>query len=331
MKKTLILNLFLVPFLALSQLTLTWSDEFNGPGLDLTKWKFDIGQGNWGWGNNELQYYTNSISNVNIDTGYLRITAKNESFGPANYTSARIKTKDLFEFKYGRVEARMKVPYGQGLWPALWMLGANIDAVGWPNCGEIDIMEHINNETVIHGTHHYHSNGHLYAGGSAACDAATFQVYSIEWTPNYIKWFLNDVLYYETNISASAVSKEEFHEPFFFLINLAVGVLWPGYQNSTTPFPSSLYVDYIRVYQDVTLVDEISESTLNIYPNPASDMVFIQTDKPIITYALYNLQGELIRSGNENQIKINDLAKGAYWVEVETEGTHLHKKRLLIQ
>jgi beta-glucanase (GH16 family) len=232
------------------QTGLVWSDEFEASNLDPTKWDYDIGQGSWGWGNNELQYYTNSISNVMLDNGYLRITAKNEQFGAANYTSARIKTKGLFEFTYGRVEARIQVPIGQGLWPAFWMLGGNIDDVSWPQCGEIDIMEHINTEALIHGTHHYNNNGHQYSGGSTVCNAGEFNVYSIEWSPLSIKWFLNESMYYEADISSNAVSKEEFHEPFFFLINLAVGGNWPGSPNASTPFPSVMLVDYVRVYQE---------------------------------------------------------------------------------
>jgi beta-glucanase (GH16 family) len=249
MRFTLILLFYFFHLASFGQGTLIWSDEFNGPDLDLNKWTFDIGQGSWGWGNNELQYYTNSSSNVSVDNGYLSITALNEQFGSANYTSSRIKSKDLFEFQYGMVEARIKVPLGQGLWPAFWMLGANIDDVSWPQCGEIDILEHINNETVIHGTHHYNNNGWQYSGGSASCDPSVFQVYSIEWSPLSIKWFLNGVMYYETDISSSSVSKEEFHEPFFFLINLAVGGNWPGSPNGATQFPAVMQVDYVRVYQ----------------------------------------------------------------------------------
>ena len=229
---------------------LVWSDEFEASNLDPTKWDYDIGQGSWGWGNNELQYYTNSLSNVMLDNGYLRITAKNEQFGAANYTSARIKSKGLFEFMYGRIDARIQVPIGQGLWPAFWMLGANIDDVGWQQCGEIDVLEHINTEALIHGTHHYNNNGHQYSGGSAACNAGEFNVYSIEWSPLSIKWFLNESMYYEADISSNAVSKEEFHEPFFFIINLAVGGNWPGSPNASTQFPSVMLVDYVRVYQE---------------------------------------------------------------------------------
>ena len=229
---------------------LVWSDEFEASNLDPTKWDYDIGQGSWGWGNNELQYYTNSLSNVMLDNGYLRITAKNEQFGAANYTSARIKSKGLFEFMYGRIDARIQVPIGQGLWPAFWMLGANIDDVGWPQCGEIDVLEHVNTEALIHGTHHYNNNGHQYSGGSTACNAGEFNVYSIEWSPLSIKWFLNESMYYEADISSNAVSKEEFHEPFFFIINLAVGGNWPGSPNASTQFPSVMLVDYVRVYQE---------------------------------------------------------------------------------
>ena len=269
MKLHLVLLFSFFHLAALGQYTLIWSDEFGGTDLNLNQWTYDIGQGDWGWGNNELQYYTNSSSNVSVDNGYLNITALNEQFGSANYTSARIKSKGLFDFTYGKVEARIKVPVGQGLWPAFWMLGANIDNVSWPQCGEIDVMEHINNETIIHGTHHYNNNGHQYSGGSISCDANEFQVYSIEWSPSSIQWFLNGIMYYETDISSSSISKEEFHEPFFFLINLAVGGNWPGPPNGLTQFPAVMQVDYVRVYQDdAGCTDPLAD---NYNPNVTTD------------------------------------------------------------
>jgi beta-glucanase (GH16 family) len=270
MKIQLVLLFSFFHLAALGQNTLIWSDEFGGSELNLNQWTYDIGQGDWGWGNNEQQYYTNSSSNVSVENGYLNITAINEQFGAASYTSARIKSKGLFDFTYGRVEARIKVPVGQGLWPAFWMLGANIDNVSWPQCGEIDVMEHINNETIIHGTHHYNNNGHQYSGGSISCDANEFQVYSIEWSPSSIQWFLNGIMYYETDISSSSISKEEFHEPFFFLINLAVGGNWPGPPNGATQFPAVMQVDYVRVYQDadVGCTDPAAD---NYNPNATTD------------------------------------------------------------
>jgi|GEM_PF-1429295 len=270
MKIHLVLLFSFFHLAALGQNTLIWSDEFSGSELNLNQWTYDIGQGDWGWGNNEQQYYTNSSSNVSVENGYLNITAINEQFGAASYTSARIKSKGLFDFTYGRVEARIKVPVGQGLWPAFWMLGANIDNVSWPQCGEIDVMEHINNETIIHGTHHYNNNGWQYSGGSVSCDASEFQVYGIEWSPSSIQWFLNGVMFHETNIGSGAVSKEEFHEPFFFLINLAVGGNWPGPPNGSTQFPAVMQVDYVRVYQDadVGCTDPAAD---NYSPNATTD------------------------------------------------------------
>ena len=268
------------------QTGLVWSDEFEASNLDPTKWDYDIGQGSWGWGNNELQYYTNSISNVMLDNGYLRITAKNEQFGGANYTSARIKSKGLFEFMYGRVDARIQVPIGQGLWPAFWMLGGNIDNVSWPQCGEIDIMEHINTEALIHGTHHYNNNGHQYSGGSAVCNAGEFNVYSIEWSPLSIKWFLNDSMFYEADISSNSVSKEEFHEPFFFLINLAVGGNWPGSPNASTQFPSVMLVDYVRVYQENA---GCSEDVDNDGLVTVADILLVLTEYGCVTQCLNDI------------------------------------------
>jgi beta-glucanase (GH16 family) len=235
---------------------LVWSDEFNGTSVNTSNWSFEVGGG--GWGNNELQYYTGG-ANATVSGGVLTITARRGSggfscwYGACQYTSARMITRGKRDFTYGRIEARMALPAGQGLWPAFWTLGTNIGSVGWPACGEIDIMEHINSETLTHGTIHWDAGGHASYGGSTFVgDPTAFHVYAIEWTPAAIKWFVDGVQYHEANIQNSINSTEEFHRSFFLLLNLAVGGNWPGSPDPGTVFPARLSVDYVRVYQAST-------------------------------------------------------------------------------
>jgi beta-glucanase (GH16 family) len=231
---------------------LIWSDEFNGTSLNTANWTYDTGTGSGGWGNNELEYYTNRPQNVQVVNGNLVITALKESYGGVNYTSARIKTKGLQTWTYGKIEARMKIPVGQGIWPAFWMLGSNIDGVGWPACGEIDIMEHVNNTPTVQGTMHWDNNGHAsYGTASPALDFSQYHVYSVEWDTSSIKWFVDGTQYLEGNILNNINGTNEFHNPFFILFNLAVGGNWPGNPDGSTVFPAQMYVDYVRVYRNV--------------------------------------------------------------------------------
>jgi beta-glucanase (GH16 family) len=226
---------------------LVWSDEFNGSSVDTSNWTFETGGG--GWGNNELQYYTNG-SNATVSGGILTIEARQQSMGGYAYTSTRIKTQGKRQFTYGRFEARLAVPMGQGLWPAFWMLGANFPTVGWPASGEIDIMEHINTQSTTYGTLHWDYNGYATYGGSTGVNnPAAFHTYAIEWNASSIKWFLDGVQFHEANILNNINGTDEFHRPFFFLLNLAVGGNWPGSPNGTTPFPARYQIDYVRVYQ----------------------------------------------------------------------------------
>lgn len=230
---------------------LVWSDEFNGTSIDTNNWSFETGTGSGGWGNNELEYYTSRSENARIENGNLVIEARKESYGGMNYTSARMKTQDKKSFQYGRIEARMKLPAGQGLWPAFWTLGSDIGTVGWPKSGEIDIMEHVNNDDHTNGYIHWDANGQAdYGGPSMAIDVTQYHVYSIEWTPSAIKWFVDGNQFWEANIANNINSTEEFHKPHFILLNLAVGGNWPGAPNASTVFPAKMYVDYVRVYQD---------------------------------------------------------------------------------
>lgn len=230
---------------------LAWSDEFNGTSINTSNWKYESGGD--GWGNNELEYYTNRSENARIENGNLVIEARKENYNGMNYTSARLKSQGLKNWTYGKVEARMKLPAGQGVWPAFWMLGENISQVSWPKCGEIDIMEHINNESAIHGTIHWDSTGNnthaQYGAASPNIDVTQYHVYSIEWDASSIKWFVDGTQYLEANIANNINGTEEFHKPFFILFNLAIGGNWPGNPDGSTPFPAKMYVDYVRVYQ----------------------------------------------------------------------------------
>lgn len=233
---------------------LVMSDEFDNDGApDSNLWSFDIGTGINGWGNNELQYYTDRSENITVQNGKLLITAINKPFEGSSYTSARLVTKGKFEQQYGRFEARMRLPYGSGIWPAFWMLGGDIDTNPWPAAGEIDIMEYAGKSpTVIFGTVH----GPGYSGGESIGKNYTlendrfdtgFHVFGIEWGPGYINYYVDDVLY--SQITPEDVTGEwVYDKPFYILINLAIGGPF-GVPNAETVFPQTMLVDYVRVYQ----------------------------------------------------------------------------------
>ena len=233
---------------------LVWHDEFNGPAgsaPDPAKWTYDTG--NTGWGNNELENYTDSRQNSYQDgEGNLVIQALQT--GANTYTSARLKTQGLYAVEYGKIEARIQIPFGQGLWPAFWMLGANIDTVPWPNCGEIDIMENIGKEpSTVHGTiHGPGDNGSGIGGPYTLPDGAKFSddyhVFAIMWDDQQVQ-FLVDNTPYETVTKEQAGPMWAFDHQFFILLNVAVGGNWPGNPDATTTFPQTMKVDYVRVYQ----------------------------------------------------------------------------------
>jgi hypothetical protein len=236
-------------FVSKGRLSLVWFDDFNTDGVpDTTKWTYDIGRGSNGWGNNESQYYTNRADNIKVEKGVLKITAKKENYQGASYTSARLKSQGKFDFKYGRVEVRAKLPEGGGTWPAIWMLGANFSTVGWPNCGEIDIMEHVgNNQNKIHGTLHYPGNSGGNGNGNTIAIAnvsTTFHVYEMEWTSTTIKFFVDGTQFHSFTNSSNV----PFNHNFFLILNVAMGGSFGG--NIDTNFTqSTLEVDYIKVYQ----------------------------------------------------------------------------------
>ncbi len=236
-----------------SGMSLVWRDEFEGNNLNPSDWKHETGGS--GWGNNELEYYQEK--NTAVHDGYLIITAEKENVGGKNYTSSRIITQGKKEFQYGRVDIRALLPSGQGIWPALWMLGGNATTVGWPACGEIDIMEMIGGagkDNTVHGTAHWDNKGsHASFGGKLSLAppkilADEFHVFSIVWTPTSITWYLDDVQYEVIDTTPSDLS--EFQSNFYFIFNVAVGGNWPGNPDATTTFPQRMIVDYIRIFQN---------------------------------------------------------------------------------
>ncbi len=224
---------------------LVWSDEFNGTSVNTSNWVFETGGG--GWGNNELEYY--QAANATVSNGNLVITAKKQQVGSNQYTSARMKTQGLQQFTFGRIEARIKLPIVQGLWPAFWMLGSNIPTVGWPKCGEIDIMEHINKDSLEHGTIHWYNNGNASYGGQVSTTPSQYHVYDVEWTNTAITWHVDGVQFFTANIANGINGTGCFQNPFFIILNLAVGGNWPGNTIDDSKLPASMYVDYVRVYQ----------------------------------------------------------------------------------
>ena len=239
-----------------SGMTLVWNDEFSGTTLDANVWNYEIGNGSGGWGNNELEYYTNSPKNTLVSNGNLVMEARKESIGGFNYSSARLTTKDKKSFTYGRVDIRAKLPKGKGIWPALWMLGSNINSVGWPASGEIDIMELLGQEpSKAYGTLHYGASPatHGQKGSSYSLNGTSFydqfHVFSMEWKQDEIKLYIDNNLYLTVTKTDLGTSPYPFNAPFFFIFNVAVGGNWPGSPDATTTFPQRMIVDYVRVFQ----------------------------------------------------------------------------------
>ncbi len=253
--------------------TLVWHDEFDGPNgssPDPKKWTYDLGGG--GWGNEELESYTNRPENAHLENGNLVIAARKESYEgadrvPREYTSARLKSQGRFSQTYGRFEARIKIPGGQGIWAAFWMLGDNISTAGWPKCGEIDIMENIGKEPgVVHGSVH----GPLTTGSASDVTAAVklvsgkdfaadFHLYAVEWDPDTIRFYVDSTLYatftpdssvsnFDASESATRAGSWVFDHPFFLILNVAVGGNWPGPPDASSAFPQTMLIDYVRVY-----------------------------------------------------------------------------------
>lgn len=240
-------------------LTLVWSDEFDGPEgsrPDASKWVYDVGGG--GWGNRELQYYTDRTDNVRLDgRGVLEIVARAEPFMERSYTSGRLKTQGKFTHRYGRIEARIQIPTGRGIWPAFWALGESIERVGWPTCGEIDVMENNGAQpTIVYGTIH----GPGYSGGAALSrsysvpggDRLTddYHVFAVDWSERGIRWLLDGVPY-ATQLPSNVPAGKEwvYDQPFFLLLNVAVGGNFVGDPDAATRFPQTMRVDYVRAWE----------------------------------------------------------------------------------
>lgn len=238
-----------------TELRVVWQDEFDGPAGQLpdpAKWRFDVGTG---WGNAQLEYDTDRPENVSLDgNGHLAITAREEAYLGSAYTSGRINTSGLFEQARGRFEARIKLPVGQGIWPAFWLLGGDFESVGWPDCGEIDVMEYRGQEPrIVHGSIH----GPGYSGGRAVTGHfdlghgfyGDFHVFAIEWDTNRITWIVDDTRYQTVTPSdLPAGARWVFDHPFFLILNVAVGGHFVGPPDATTTFPQTMLVDYVRVY-----------------------------------------------------------------------------------
>ncbi len=236
---------------------LVWEDDFEGPegeAINAANWTYELGQGpnGDGWGNNELQSYTNKPANVSLDgQGNLAITALKSG----GYTSARINTKGLFEQTYGRFEAKIKMPWGQGIWPAFWLLGSNIETVGWPQCGEIDIMEFRGQEpNIIHGSLH----GPGYSGGAPITKSfgyendrfdVDYHVFAIEWDENSINYIVDGITYQRIE-SEDVPGEWVYNHPFYIILNVAVGGNYVGFPAQNTPFPQTMYVDYVKVFKE---------------------------------------------------------------------------------
>lgn len=325
---------------------LVWSDEFDSAGIKPSNWIYDLG-GN-GWGNGELEYYTNRSVNAVVDNGSLLIIARKENYSSNSYTSARLKTQGLRNFTYGRVEARIKLPVGQGIWPAFWMLGSNITQAGWPACGEIDIMEHISNVPLVYGTIHWDNNGHAQYGGNTSCDVRQYHMYAITWNANSIIWTVDGIAYWVANIANNINSTDEFHAPFFIIMNLAVGGQWPGYPDSTTAFPDTMFVDYVRVYQvaaegvnDGGTMAPGSSALLENYPNPfnpATEVQYQVAAGSMVRLTVYDLFGREVAdlvherkaAGTYTaQFDASGLASGTYVCRL-VAGNSIQSRRMVL-
>jgi len=294
---------------------ITWSDEFDGAanlGPDSTKWGFDIGVGQNGWGNNELEYYTNRTQNASTDgAGNLVIKAIKETFTGTGgvtreYTSARLLTMGKFTQQFGRFEARIKLPVGQGIWPAFWMLGDDIGSAGWPTCGEIDIMENRGREPSInYGTLH----GPGYSGGNPISSSYTlpggerftdsFHIFAIEWEPSAIRFYVDDNLY-QTRTPADLPAGRiwVFDHPFFILLNLAVGGNFGGNPDSSTTWPQTMLVDYVRVYRDANVV------------LPTITMVSIDKKNLIVAGMGFDSRPRILLNGEQQKTLVDGSAPG---------------------
>ena len=313
----------------IATMPLLFEDNFDGEEngtLDPNKWRFDLGNGDWGWGNQQLEYNTNNTNNVSTDgLGHLRITAREEVLGSCwngsacQYTSGRINTKSLFATKYGRIEGRLKMPSGQGLWPAFWMLGANIDIAGWPECGEIDILEYRGQEPFVTNAA-IHGPG--YSGGDSFHDSYTsstrldedFHVYAVDWEPNLIRWSIDDITFFSMNANQlNGGQTWAFEQPFFLILNLAVGGNYLEDPDETTVFPQTLLVDYVRVYgREGETPTDLEPFCLDVFHEGPCETMFLVDDESRHYY---------IYSATYDHSSSSDAFQGASSAKITSNGS----------
>ncbi|MFQ3598898.1 MAG: family 16 glycosylhydrolase [Chloroherpetonaceae bacterium] len=336
---------------------LVWSDEFNSNGLDTSKWSYQIGTGTplIGWGNNELQYYTNRPVNVDVFNGNLWIVAQRENFGGMQYTSARLRTRNKGDWRYGRIEMRAKLPTGRGLWPAFWMLPTDEVFGGWPQSGEIDIMELVGHEpNRVHGTIHFGNPWpqNQWQGTSWTLPQGTFNddfhTFAIEWQQNEIKWFVDSTQYFVRVPANLGTLNWPFNERFHIILNVAVGGNWPGSPNASTVFPQAMVVDYVRVYQRAPLttptMQKPSQFTLEQnYPNPFNPTTVINYElatQSNVKLEVFDMLGRSVATlvnarQSEGKYSVNfnseqfNLATGIYFYRL-TAGSFSQTRKMIL-
>ena len=297
--------------------TLVWDDDFDNSEIDLNKWNFEIGTGDWGWGNNEAQYYTNDPENAYIEDGNLIIEAVHENYGGMNYTSARLTTKNKGDWRYGKLEIRAKLPTGIGTWPAIWMLPTDWVYGGWPESGEIDIMEHVGyNPNWIHGTIHTDAYNHMdgtQLGGQIHINDASsnFHIYSIVWSDESIKWYVDDIQFYDFyNDQQDDFTTWPFNQDFHLILNLAIGGTWGGQQGiDDSAFPAQFKIDYVKVYEASQLSSydrllPIRYKSYQNYPNPFNPITTLRYDLPedaLVNITIYDIMGRVVNNLVSNQ------------------------------
>ena len=341
--------------------TLVWYDNFDNSEIDLNKWNFEIGTGNWGWGNNEAQYYTNSPENAYIDNGILVIQALHENYGGMSYTSARLTTKNKGDWMQGKLEIRASLPTGIGTWPAIWMLPTDWVYGGWPESGEIDIMEHVGyNPNWIHGTIHTDEYNHMdgtQLGGQIHIDDASsnFHTYSIAWTDEYIKWYVDDVQFYSFyNDNQDDFATWPFNQNFHLIINLAIGGTWGGQQGiDNSALPAQFKIDYVKVYEASQLSshDRMLPTRHQLYqnfPNPFNPVTTFRYDLAedgLVNITIYDLLGNeinnLVKSNQSFGYKTIDwdatdnqgrqISAGVYLYSIEAGNFRQTKKMIFLK
>ena len=332
---------------------LVWEDDFNGSSLDQSKWVHDIGTGSqygmWGWGNGELQYY--QPQNTTLNNGIAKIEVKEEPNGIIDswsaisyFSSSKITTKGLFNFRYGKVEARIKTIDGQGFWPAFWMLPSN---GSWPCDGEIDIMEQWGNDYLTNstsgaahlGTCPYSSSTHFYETSSSYISSGSyaddFHTYSVIWKEDTITWYVDEIELFSLNPSSYWSIPSQSAWPFnanewYIMINLAITQAGP---NSNTVFPNQMEIDYVRVYQEnLTSVNVVSKDNAIAFPNPVSNYFSVNSQE-FTNLKLYNFEGKLLLerdNASAKRIDVSDLYNGIYLLELENKvGLKRHEKIII--